>query len=231
MNSLKPALNKCILICSLWSLYVIINSSKLYAQKFPEGYIEQFSHTCNNTSFFNSFSSNRLADWNTDITTFLKVLPCADDSCILNFTSMCVLDSMIFGEYIIEFEIKPETLTGYGPYISFVSPIKSKNSFNAFLFSKDSVAFYLMDKGTLKKLDMKNGISLNPGWNKIRIQRDILTRNTTITINNLPSSKLVFNDRKLVMGYLGFASGKTVTSIRNINIWAPTSITDELFKW
>jgi len=138
---------------------------------------------------------------------------------------------MIFGEYIIEFEIKTETLKDNDPYITFLSPIKSFNTFYAFLLSKDSVVFYLMDKGNLKKLDKKDGGNLKSGWNKIMIQRDILTRNTTITFNNLQSSKLVFNDWKLVMGYIGFASGKSNISIRNINIWAPTSITDNTFKW
>jgi hypothetical protein len=231
MDIFKPTPNNGFLICSLLLLFIKISPSILCAQKFPEGYIQQFHHNCNNEDFFNSFVTNRPSDWKTDEVAYLKVLPCIDDGCIFNFNSMCVLDSMIFGEYIIEFEIKPETLMSNDSYIAFISPIKSYNSFNAFLFTKDSIAFYLMDKGNLKKLDMKNGINLKSGWNKIRIQRDILTRNTTITFNNLHASKLVFNNRKLVMGYLGFAAGKSLISIRNINIWAPTCITDNSFKW
>jgi hypothetical protein len=231
MNSFKSTFNARFLIGLFLLLSININLSKICAQKLPVGYIEQFSHPCNNTSLFDSFITNHSSSWKTDKEAFLKVLPCPDDSCILNFSSMCVLDSMIFGEYIIEFEMKNITLTDNDPYIAFMSPIKSSNSFNAFLFSKDSVAFYLMDKGTLKKLDKKGGINWKAGWNKIRIQRDILTRNTTFTFNNLQSSKLVFNDHKLVMGFLGFSSGKSTISIRNINIWAPTSITDSSFRW
>jgi hypothetical protein len=231
MKSLKSALNKSILIYFTLFLFNIINLSKISAQKLPIGYIEQFSNICNNASLFNSFSTNRPAEWKTDKDNFLSVLPCSNDSCIFNFSSMCVLDSMIFGEYIIEFEIKIETLEGNDPYITFLSSIKSFNTLYAFLISKDSVVFYLVNKGNLKKLDIKDGGYLKIGWNKIMIQRDILTRNTSITFNNLQSSKLVFNDWKLVMGYLGFASGKSNISIRNINIWAPTSITDNSFKW
>ena len=231
MHCSKSSLNTGFIVYSLLFLFINTNFSNTYAQKLPIGYIEQFSHSCNNKSLFNSFSTNRPAEWKTDKLDFLKVSPCPDDSGIFNFSSKCVLDSMIFGEYIIEFEIKTATLSGNDPYISFLSPIKSNNSFNAFIFSKDSVIFYLMDKGTLKKLDIKNGVTLKSGWNKIRIQRDIITRNTSITFNNLSLSKLVFNDPRLVMGYLGFASGQSITSIRNINIWAPTSITDSLFKW
>jgi hypothetical protein len=231
MTCLKSDFSKSFLVFSFGLLLILAFPSILKAQKFPEGYIEQFSDPCTISGFFNSFVTNRPGEYIPDKDKFLQILPCLGDSCNLNFTSKCVLDSMILGEYIIEFEIKPETLNDKNAYITFLSPIKSINSFNALLFSHDSVAFYIMEKGALKKLDIKNWTGLKEGWNKIRIQRDILTRNTTIILNNLQSTKLIFNDRRLVMGFVSFSPGNSKVSIRNIKIWAPTSIKDKSFNW
>jgi hypothetical protein len=231
MTILKSFFKKGLFITSVLFLLIIVYNKSLIAQKLPEGYIEQFSNSCNNESLFKSFSTSKPEEWKTGKETFLKVIPCKDDSCLLNFSSKLILDSMIFGDYITEFEIKTEIVPQCSSIISFLSPIKSLDSYNALVISKDSVTYFLMDKGVLKKIDQKNVAGLKPGWNRIRIQRDINSRNTTITFNNLSSSKMVFNNSRLVMGYIGFAAGNTNTFVRNINIWAPTCITDNSFKW
>jgi hypothetical protein len=209
-------------------IFLILNSLKLYSQKLPVGYIEQFSNPCNNNSFFKTFTRNDSSLWKIGKDASLKILP-AHQTSVSN--SIGVLDQMIFGEYILEFDFRIDNPIEDSAAFSFLGSIKSIDSYYAYSFYSDSIGFFLFKKGNKSLIDIKPIQKMNPAWNKARIEWNILTRNTTIIINNDMSRKLIFNNSQLVMGFVGFANCHSLTSIKNIKIWAPTSITDQKFIW
>jgi len=194
----------------------------------PVGFIEQYSNTCNDNNFFKTLARNDSSLWKINKDTGLKLIA-KNDSDI--HESIGVLDNMIFGEYIMEFDFRIDNNIENSYAFSLLSNMKSTESYYIYTISSDSIQFYLMYKGIKSLIDIKAIKKLKPGWNKALIEWDILTRNTTIILNNNKTNPLIFNDNKLVMGYLGFANGNISSSVKNIKIWAPTCITDKSFNW
>jgi hypothetical protein len=215
------------LISKLTYILFIFNFS-IQAQALPVGFIEQYTNPCNNESLFNTFIRSDSGLWKINSDASLKIIPTNETA---THSSIGVLDKMIFGEYIMEFDFQIDNTSGDSSSFSFLGNIKSKDSYYIYSFSADSIKFYLMYKGNKSLLDKEPIKKLKPGWNKAHIEWDILSRNATIVVNNNQANKLTFNDNKLVMGYLGFSNGNFATCIKNIKIWAPTCITDKSFIW
>lgn len=215
-------------LMSLLTFIVLFTTLTLRAQVMPVGFIEQFAHPCNNENLFNTLIRSDSSLWKITGNESLKI-SASDIAC--SHKSIGVLDKMIFGEYIMEFDFRVDNSLNDSCAFSFLSSMKSKESYYIYSFSADSVKFYLMFKGNLSLIDKQPIKKLKPGWNKAHIEWNILSRITTIVINNNQTNKLTFNDNKLVMGYLGFSNGNMASSIKNIKIWAPTCITDKSFVW
>lgn len=207
---------------------MMILALPLKAQVLPVGFIEQYSNPCNNENLFRNLARSDSSLWKINGDAGLKIIACSEPN---NYRSIGVLDNMIFGEYVAEFDFRIDNnpVNSYG--FSFLSNMKSKDSYYIYSFSPDSIRFYLMYKGHVNDLGTQVIKKLKPGWNKVRIEWDIISRNTIIIINNNQNNKITFNDNKLVMGYLGFSNGTMASSIKNIKIWAPTCITDKSFEW
>jgi hypothetical protein len=221
LETLKSLLAKCIFIFSL------LNFS-LNAQVLPVGFIEQYANPCNNENIFKTLIRKDSSLWKISSDASLKL-----DASISPemHSSIGILDKMIFGEYIIEFDFRIDNNPGNSCCFSFLSNMKSKDSYYIYSFTSDSIQFFLKYKGFEKFIGAQPIKKLKPGWNKARIEWNILSRNTTIMLNNNQINKITFNDNKLVMGYLGFSNGNMASSIKNIKIWAPTCITDKSFVW
>ncbi len=81
-------------------------------------------------------------------------------------------------------------------------------------------------KGIPEKIGTETLKPTQKSWNRVRVTRDILNRSVTFILNRDVNKQVSFSDPRLVMGFVGFGTLTTQSSIRNINIWAPTVITD-----
>jgi len=111
----------------------------------------------------------------------------------------------------------------------FIGPVKSADTYYAYVFGSDSLTFYFINKGIPEKIGTEILKPTQKSWNRVRVTRDILNRSVTFVLSRDLNKQVVFTDPRLVMGFVGFGTLTTQSSIRNINIWAPTVITDSTF--
>jgi hypothetical protein len=203
-------------------------------QNLPLGYIEQYNQKCNSESFFKTFLPEIPQNWKIINDKGSKVLAIsAIDSFNNNFLpgTRGIINNMILGDFIIEFEFRNKLNVKNNEGFCFLGPVKSHESYYSFTFSSDSVFFVFVNRGKNQLIDKQPSAKFTVEWIKIRIERNILMRNITILINGNKTKILTFNDKNLVMGYIGFGSTYTVNNLRNIKVWAPTTITDSTFVW
>lgn len=219
----------------IFTLIIVQSNSTIFSQELPLGYISYFSHKCNSKSLFKSWNSHYPAQW--QISSFeskyvLEAIP--DDSTLLSYVpeSRAILSNLIFGDYILEFEFKSiEVTSSDSSGFYFLGPVKTSHNYYAFAFASDTLRFLFVDDSVAKEIDSKPVLLKEDEWNKIRIRRDILSRKLIFTINNNFSDQIGFSDRNLVMGYIGFGTQDANSYLKNINVWAPTAITDTSFIW
>lgn len=206
---------------------------KIFSQKLPVGYIEQYSEKCINQTFFKTFLPEELSEWK-----FISV----PKGTILSITvkdslsdhifpeTKGIINNLIFGDCIIEFEFKLNKKTLGNDGFCFLGPVKSLNTYYAFLFTSDSVSFSFINNGKVIPIEKQVAFNITDNWNKVRIERYILNRSSSIIINSDYAHKIIFTDLNLVMGFVGFGSNQASCFLRNVKIWAPTSI-DSIFAW
>lgn len=212
---------------------ILSSSSQLYSQHLPVGYITYYSQKGNQPDFLKTLvikpTSGIVINKEK---TFAVLKPMVNDSVSQMLTPFCrgIIADKIFGEYIIEFEykIQPGLLDNSAGFC-FLGPVKSDNTYYTTIFSNDTIAFLYFDEGTIIKNETAASNSIRIGWNKVKIQRDILGRKLEITLNNNIKDIITFTDRDLVMGFVGFGTQNVTSCIRNINIWAPTAFSDTLY--
>ncbi len=209
-------------------------NSIILSQELPLGYISYYSDKCNNKSFFRSWDTDKPENWNI---VSLKNGPALrstyEDSLVISYVpgTRGILSNLIFGDFILEFEFKtPYKQTSDSSGFYFLGPVKTSQNYYAVAFTADSLMFYFIKDSITNKIASKPVLLNEDAWNKVRIRRDILTRKLHITINN-NSGEVTFTDRKLVMGYIGFGTHDATSYLKNINVWAPTSIIDTTFHW
>jgi hypothetical protein len=207
--------------------------SEIFSQKLPIGYIEQYSEKCSNENFFKTFFPEKISDWKfiTDNkVTILSII--ANDSLYKKKfpETRGIIRNLMFGDYVLDFEFKTSEKTSGANGFCFLGPVKSATTYYAFLFSSDSISFSFVNNSKVIFIDKKPAHNLVDTWNKVRIERNILNRSTTIIINNDYTHKLSFTDLNLVMGYIGFGTQTTTSSLRNIKVWAPANI-EQIFFW
>ncbi len=220
----------------VFNLFVILFFSTqlhLYSQQLPIGYISYYSQKGNHPDFLKTLvikpSSSIVINKEK---TFAVLNPILNDSTNILLPPTCrgIIVDKIFGEYIIEFEYKIQagSLSGTSG-LYFLSPVKSDDTYYATVFSNDTISFLHIDEGTIIKSESVSSVKLNTGWNKVKIQRDILSRKLEITMNGDVNSRISFTDKNLVMGFVGFGSQDISGYLRNVNIWAPTAFSDTLY--
>ena len=229
-TTFRKKLKKGLIIGIVFNLFHIIS---VYAQDLPIGYVSYFSDKANNQLFINKISSCTPEHWNISKDKSCTILyPVKADS--LQPCSVClmtgIIANMIFGEYIMEFDFypannpKPDS-SGF----CFISPVKSSDTYYACVFERDSVSFYYINKNIPEKTGSKVYFPILNKWNHIRVTRDILKRSISFVFNNDAETRITFSDPRLVMGFVGFGTWETESKIKNINIWAPTVITDSTY--
>jgi hypothetical protein len=211
---------------------LILIKSVGHTQELPIGYISYFSHKGNHKSFFNSWYTDKPGQW--------KIIPLKSGTALsgmpedtLTFSSFPetrgILSNQIFGDYILEFEFKT-TFTDTSAF-HFLGPVKTSTDYYTVAFKQDTLLFFYIDDGFVYRIDAESVSLKQNDWNKVKIIRDILTRQLRITVNKDLSKQIIFSDRNLVMGYIGFGTHQATSYLKNIEVWAPTSIIDSTFVW
>jgi len=209
----------------------LVTVAPVYSQDLPVGYINYYNQSARNDQFISSMTVCRPEYWkmSNDKSATIISSPVEDSSGNENFSvNMGIIKDMIFGEMIMEFEFMPgtnvpsEDISGF----CFICPAKTADTYYTSVFGNDSVSFYYIKKNIPERIAV-NALSVKPrAWNHVRITRDILHRSVTIVLNKDFSRRIVFTDPRLVMGFVGFATINTECSLRNIKVWAPTTITE-----
>ena len=207
----------------------------LICQELPLGYISYFSHNCSNETLFNFLLPEYEQDWSIvqkEGQIVLQVKP-SDDTLSKSFpVSRGVINNMILGDYILEFDVKTSIpIDSDTAGFCFLGPVKSSDLYYSLVFSKDTLRFFSMKNDSIQYCSNTSYTSLKASWNKIHIERDILSRSLHITINNDTQNSISFSDRNLVMGFIGFGSHHSIAYLRNIRLWAPTAIKEHTFQW
>jgi len=218
------------LCCLLISL---LCTNLAYSQQLPVGYISYYSQRGNTSGFIETLAMNHPGNFEISkdrTSTLLK--PFRNDSAGIELppASKGIIADIIFGEFIIEFDYKLQS--GIIPSNSgfyFLCPVKSDNTYYALAFSSDSLSFFYANNGSVTNRKQVPDLKVNTGWNNVRIERNILSRSLSITLNGDDIHKAIFTDPNLVMGYIGFGTHNLSSYLKNVNIWAPTAFTDTLY--
>lgn len=229
-NSYRLILKENLITGILFNLFLIIPG---YAQDLPIGYVKYFSDKANTQLFLQKIYSCTPEYWNISKDKSCTILnPVKPDSLQpVPFPLMTgIIGNMIFGEFIMEFEFysahnpEPDS-SGF----CFIGPVKSAETYYAYVFERDTINFYFINKNTLKKAGSHAYRPISDKWNHVIVTRDILSRTISFVFNRDTKTRITFSDPRLVMGYVGFGVWETESKIKNINIWAPTVITDSTF--
>ena len=214
---------------------LLFSRSITFSQELPIGYISYFSHNCNNETLFNFLLPENESEWmivKEEGQNYLRIKSTNDTASQPFPECRSALNNMILGDFILEFDVKTVPLPDSDTAgFCFLGPIKTGSIYYSMIFSKDTILFFTINHDTIQSCTKKSTSLLNTKWNRIRIQRDILTRTIHIIINDEIQSKVSFSDRILVMGYIGFGSHRSTSYIRNIRLWAPTAIEEKSFQW
>jgi hypothetical protein len=218
----------------IFCFFLVHQNSIILSQELPLGYISYFSDKCHNNNFFKSWNTDKPENWNIISQKNGPVLRgISEDSLLICYVpgTRGILSNLIFGDFILEFEFKTAAKQkSDSSGFFFLGPVKTSYDYYAIAFSADSLIFYFVEDSITNKIAVKPAL-LNKGeWNKVRIKRNILNRELRIKINK-NSEDITFTDRKLVMGYIGFGTHDATSYLKNINVWAPTSIIDTTFHW
>ena len=216
-----------------WFITILsVAPQSLLAQELPIGYTSYYENSCKSMSFINSLEISEPSAWKLSKYGATIISPLNPDSIKVSFPeNKGFLKNLILGEYILEFEfrvIDHDTTPGSG--FCLLSPVKSCDTYYVLSFSNDSLRFYYADSGNISLLNSKKSEIDTDEWNKVRVERDILKRKIRLILSGKTTQDISFSDRRLVMGYLGFGTQNVNSAVRNIRIWAPTAIQDEMIE-
>ena len=230
-TTFRPILKMGVIIGIAFNLFHNITG---YAQDLPIGYVSYFSDKANTQLFIQKISSCTPEHWNISKDKSCTILyPAKIDSLQLCPVPLMtgIINNMIFGEYIMEFDFyagsnpKPDS-SGF----CFIGPVKSADTYYAYVFERDSISFYYINKNIPEKIGSYASPLVSNKWNHVKVTRDILKRSVSFVFNHDAKTRITFSDPRLVMGFVGFGTWETESKIKNINIWAPTVITDSTYS-
>ncbi len=139
---------KSILAEVFFIVFFVVHS---YAQSIPIGYVNYFSQKANNQLFVNTITSCTPQYWNISKDKTCTILyPAEKDSLTPGTLTLNtgVVKDMIFGEYIMEFEFYATNIPGLDSSgFCFIGPVKSADTYYAYVFGSDSLTFYFINKG------------------------------------------------------------------------------------
>jgi len=205
------------------------------AQQLPEGYILQYQQSFSGSKSLADFNVGNPESWGIfkDANNFylhFAGLPSTGDSPLPG--NMAILNDRIFGDFILEANVMPETDTlGFGEVCIFLG-VKDRSQFYCVQLANrcDSIhhGIFVVKSAQPRRLTPVNDqpvIWKTNKWYKIRLERDIVRRTIMVFLGDMKHPVLQVKDYELIMGSVGFGSFIGAGRIDNIRIWAPTVIT------
>ncbi|MBN1951289.1 MAG: hypothetical protein JW801_08790 [Bacteroidales bacterium] len=205
----------------------------LHGQDLPLGYISYYSEDAATAAFPSSLERTAPDLWKVSKYKSTIIYHAGTDSLHPEVfpQNQGVIPNLLLGDYIMEFEFKLlDSCTNDCEGFFLLSPIKDCGNYYAFGFSSDSVTFYYPNtqNGSVRVAAKKHGVNLNE-WIRVRVVRNMIKRTITFRIDGEDETELIFSDRRLVMGFVGFGTQNVNSAIRNVRIWAPTAFQDQIY--
>ncbi len=206
-----------------------------HAQNIPDGYLLQYQQNFSAKNAVQDFKFSDAGSWRISVEKGNNFLEFTDTGLyqppVLSPGIIAIVDDRIWGDFILEANVMQ---TGQEP---------AKRSMCILFSIKDSAKYYYVDLSSGSD-ENSNGIFLvnnkpvvkigtdsipginwgNNKWHKVRIERNIVTRNVKVFFDNMEQPFMESTDWNLVMGYVGFGSFSDKGRIDNIKIWSQTSI-------
>jgi len=207
------------------------------AQDVPPGYILQYSQNFRNTEMLHDFMFDAPLRWEHYLLSgnpCLRFVPAADDttgSVLPPHTAL--LKNKILGDFILEARIMPLFReSGCGDVYLLVS-YKNMDNLYSIVLSENSESgiggAYLSKKGVRRKPpqpDAGNAGWKAGQWNQVRVERNITRRTIRVFVNDMKNPVVSLKDFELVLGYTGFGASACSFLIDDLNLWAPTVISE-----
>lgn len=217
----------------VYSTMLIMLSLTIHGQELPLGYISYYNQNCSDTKFQKSLALSSPEGWNVSKYKCTLISPIERDSSNVSLfpENQGIIPDLLLGEYIMEFEFKLlDSCTSDSSGFYLMSPIKECSNYYAFGFTHDSLVFYYPKELTVSKVNAQaHGLDLYQ-WTKVRVTRNILKRTLRFQFMGNEQSDLLFRDKRLIMGYIGFGTQDVNSAIRNVRIWAPTAFQDQYYR-
>ena len=99
----------------------------------------------------------------------------------------------------------------------------------ALILSAISPGIFLYKNGRVTALPLRisQPALLKPAvWQKVRVERNIVTRLMRVYVGNLSAPVMETKDYELIMGYIGFGAAEGAVRVDNVRVWAPTMLDD-----
>jgi|WetSurMetagenome_2_1015567.scaffolds.fasta_scaffold115693_2 hypothetical protein len=205
-------------------------SGLLYGQV-PEGYVIQYQQYFNDSKSLADFTFTNPSAWGIFKTNGNYFMQCPkQDSASIIPANLAVLKNKIFGDFILEADIKPVAdSSGYYELGIFLGYRDSSTYYFVQLASqcdRNQYGIFLIKKGCCSRLTECTAnapIALNDHkWHKIRLERNITKRTIRLFLDNTSEPMLQVKDYEIVMGSVGFGTVASSAGFDNIKIWSQT---------
>lgn len=207
------------------------------AQQLPEGYILQYQQSFSGNKSLADFKVENPESWGifkegNNFYLHFAELPAAGESTLPG--NMAIINDRVFGDFILEADVMPETDTGGQGEVCLFLGVKDRNQFYCVQLANSCDSshhgIFLVKNAHSRKLTPADGqpvIWKTDKWFKVRLERDIVRRTILVYSGDMKHPLLQVKDYELVMGSVGFGSITGAGRIDNIRIWAPTVISNE----
>jgi len=141
-----------------------------------------------------------------------------------------VLKNRIFGDFVLEADVRLPESAGADAFL--LLGMKDSTKYYFIRLSADSaispgIFLYKNGRVTALPLRISQPALLKPAvWQKVRVERNIVTRLMRVYVGNLSAPVMETKDYELIMGYIGFGAAEGAVRVDNVRVWAPTMLDD-----
>jgi hypothetical protein len=219
-------------------LFMFLVFFKVSTQTLPDGYILQYGQNFSGSKSMGDFWFTRQSEWSISRlqnNSFLHLSKTAapDSQPATLPLNRCILKNSIYGDFILEVDVNPNTGQGVSDVCLFLG-LKDSTRYYYVLLStspaNDKQGIYLVKNSVLTKLPERISTAralLPDTWQKIRVERNITRRTIRVYAGEMTAPILEIQNYELVMGRIGFGSLNSTAAFDNLSVWAPTVIPEE----
>jgi len=222
--------------CSILFLFLAIPF--IAAPQVPEGYILQYGQNFNGNKGKGDFLFSNPSLWSIDrlqgnYHLHLDGKTRTDNQPVDVPPNRAILKNRIFGDFILEVDVMPVTGDTPSQEICLFVGLKDSTRHYYIVLSADPMSdvqgIYLVRNSISTRLPViasSRGFTNSNTWQRIRVERNIVSRTIRVFTGKPANLVMEVKDYELVMGSVGFGSLNSAARFDNLNIWAPTVITE-----